>query len=382
MDNQCFIDWLPLEILTKIFQFVKLNNIPLKVSHSWYNLFTNINFLIILFPAKPYSSAGISHSIELLKRTTVPPTIETVEKLVWNYPLQMDLSDYKNINCYDDLFAETYDTKIWENMRLPTWQEITNDIYINEDRDKDGFYYSEFVVKCLGRGKAAINHVMDLFAINRPSAFLKYKLTPTFCNSTCFEKLKIDSESMHFYLQQKWFPTCPTVLASFAKLGLPFKYLKEFAEVPMYYDLTPDSRMHKVIFRETPFPREYVYEKICKSLLHGFYYDNRHANANTIVKITNFEYFYRLCNTDTIKNIFVLVLSSIPYTKKLKKEILKTEMNSIIIHIVSFQNLLYNNRDVHPINTIYANSTYKGLIRYDNGKNLKKLNFGSNYNKK
>lgn len=377
---------LPFEIVVLIFRSVGYK-IPLKVSTEWDAIFTDINVLIDIFPpVRNCYQWGVQHSISLLKSTKVPPSVDTVQRLVWSYQSTQTKWSYdthkfipnqtiiQTHSAWKDIFLATFNRFIWENIKLlPTVDDIRDDTYSFEyDKISHKFFRSQFFIECLSRDKNLTEHVRNLFVkheyINSDDV-----MSPCFIHWDCFaswnqNKLVINNDSMIWCLQQPWFPICPAVLGFFAESGLSLIPLIDAALKPMFYD-QGNLDGYSLTTVDSPYQLDYVFRKILDGIVEMFNFDNRHSITKE--KIETFEYCYRSCTN--VNDIFLSVLKNLPQIRNDQR--LSPVIESVVIHLNSFQNLLSRSKDVHPLESICVNNVYRKLLNLTRrtGKNGKPL---------
>jgi len=206
------------------------------ISKRWYYIFGNINYQVKFWPFKDASVNFDTYYLtsQMLKTAKNVPNTYTVSQFVYIYERRVDdgyfdeTPKWKTINNYDTLFAESYDPRIWKNMRLPTLEEIT-------DRLESKIH--EYVQDAIARSEQAAKYVLDMLMYHKTELYKNLKLRPFVYD--CFISGLRDGRSKYcnlspkfvdWCIKQDWCPKHPSCLASLAT-SMPLNYLKNYVEI-------------------------------------------------------------------------------------------------------------------------------------------------------
>ncbi len=289
----------------------------------WNSWFHNINVMVEFWPPTNFYTTDA-----LLTETKFAPYPVVVEQLVFE-------------NRFAEIFFGAYNPRVWKTLPLPTSEQIMT--YIG---DKGRL---EFVQNSLKLGETMFYYLFQMVNLETfpPLNLLHALVWGLRADTRKFSHLS--PEFVHWVLSQKWCEKCPSFIESLINARYPLPLLEKFCEFPMEYDWDQFSRKKKRLedSRMTCYLRAFNQLSFCDDM------------SECLV------WFYRRVPTDKITKWFLYVLNGVDIVNEDDSHSYDPKLltKSKLASILRIEQIVIDNKDVHPIESIIVYDWYKQFTK-------------------
>ena len=364
-DLDCYINYLPKEILCKIFamlpEFNFISENGISVCKYWSNILGDINQTINFLDLDSNNKIDRFKTIELLKYTKTIPTETTIQKFTWEFECTDTWWSEDTIikNGYFDLFCETYYHDIWRNMPLLTWNDILDSQFLtHEDINIALIDVSGIFNLAIKTGQPGLEIILRLIDENYNVNFtLSPGLLDKFGLQWHYSQKHVSAEFIDMLIRKGYCPITPTGLYHLAEYDFPSELLLQYLDIDIRFNWDDYENEISINYMSRCEGRRdairYIFLAYKTKLFDNRFYDpDRSYDDYELLPldhqlVKDFCLFYKL---NYIRNIDEFFLSQQNYFRNLSDD--------ENIYLKWVENVLGSCSDVHPLNKIKSYDWY------------------------